>query len=138
MWAMIYSAGNFIEATAETPFLQIGETKYGKPILDRGCSFENTTLEAAAKYALLSLDSTMKSNVTVGPPIDLLVYGADELRLRRYRRFTAKDLDLREIHVQWEHALQKAVRELPEIQLGELEREVRPARERRAVLVHSP
>ena len=69
---MIYPQGNPLQATEESPYLQIGETKYGRPILDRGIRFEKTTLEEAAKYALLSMDSTMKSNVTVGPPIDLM------------------------------------------------------------------
>src|SRR5436305_6656858 len=104
---LIYPQGNPLAATEDSPYLQIGECKYGRPILDRGIRFHRTTLEEAAKYALISLDSTMRSNVTVGPPIDLAVYAADELQLRRYRRFLAKDADLREIHVQWEHALQK-------------------------------
>jgi putative proteasome-type protease len=76
---LIYPAGNFIEATAETPFLQIGETKYGKPILDRVITPETSLLEAA-KCALLSFDSTMRSNLSVGPPIDLLLYRAASLR----------------------------------------------------------
>ncbi len=74
----IYEAGNFIEATPETPFLQIGETKYGKPILDRVVRHEMPLAEAA-KAALISLDSTMRSNISVGPPIDLLVYRRDAL-----------------------------------------------------------
>ena len=61
------------------------------------------------------MDSTMRSNVTVGPPIDLVVYRADDLRITRYRRFTAKDPDLQRIHMQWEHALRKAVLELPDV-----------------------
>ena len=84
---MIYPQGNPLAATEESPFLQIGETKYGRPILDRGIRFDRTTLEEAAKYALLSMDSTMKSNVTVGPPIDLLAYSTDELNVTRQRRF---------------------------------------------------
>src|SRR5439155_8010565 len=80
---MIYPQGNPLQASEETPYLQIGETKYGRPILDRGIRFDRTTLEEAAKYALLSLDSTMKSNVTVGPPIDLLAYSKDELNITR-------------------------------------------------------
>lgn len=116
---LIYPQGNPLAATDESPYLQIGECKYGRPILDRGVSFEHTSLEEAAKYALISLDSTMRSNVTVGPPIDLVVYAADELTLSRQRHFSAKDHDLREIHSQWEHALRKAVRELPEIHFGE-------------------
>lgn len=69
----VYEAGNFIEAQARSPFLQIGETKYGKPILDRALS-PHTTLDDAAKLALLSFDATMRSNLSVGPPIDMLRY----------------------------------------------------------------
>jgi putative proteasome-type protease len=75
---LIYPAGNFIEATPETPFLQIGETKYGKPILDRVITHE-ASLAAAAKCALLSFDATMRSNLSVAPPIDLLCYRAGSL-----------------------------------------------------------
>ena len=74
----IYEAGNFIEATPETPFLQIGETKYGKPILDRVVRHD-MTLADAAKAALISFDSTMRSNISVGPPIDLMIYRRDAL-----------------------------------------------------------
>ncbi|MDB5743833.1 MAG: proteasome-type protease [Polaromonas sp.] len=72
----IYSAGNFIEATEATPYFQIGESKYGKPVLDRVITPE-TPLAEAAKCALVSMDSTMKSNLSVGPPLDLVVYEAD-------------------------------------------------------------
>ncbi len=72
----IYEAGNFIEAQPRSPFLQIGETKYGKPILDRALS-PHTTLDDAAKLALLSFDATMRSNLSCGPPIDMLRYAAD-------------------------------------------------------------
>ena len=112
---LIYPQGNPLAATEESPYLQIGECKYGRPILDRGVRYEHTGLEEAAKYALISLDSTMRSNVTVGPPIDLLVYRADELRVTRQRRFAANDPELLAIHVQWERALRQAVRELPAI-----------------------
>jgi putative proteasome-type protease len=118
---LIYPQGNPLSATEDSPYLQIGECKYGRPILDRGVRYELTALEEAAKYALISFDSTMRSNVTVGPPIDLVVYAADELRISRYRRFSAKDPDLREIHMQWEHALRKAVLELPEIHFDPLD-----------------
>lgn len=74
----IYEAGNFIEATPETPFLQIGETKYGKPILDRVVRYD-MPLGDAAKAALISFDSTMRSNISVGPPIDLMIYRRDAL-----------------------------------------------------------
>jgi putative proteasome-type protease len=112
---LVYPQGNPLAATEDSPYLQIGECKYGRPILDRGIRFDRTSLEEAAKYALISLDSTMRSNVTVGPPIDLLVYPADELRGGQRRRFTDKDPFLREIHAQWERALRQAVRELPAV-----------------------
>src|SRR5688500_12147218 len=115
---LIYPQGNPLAATEESPFLQIGETKYGRPILDRGIRFDRTTLEEAAKYALLSLDSTMKSNVTVGPPIDLLAYSIDELNVTRQRRFMADDPDLAKIRTRWEQALRQAVQKLPELRFG--------------------
>ncbi len=112
---LIYPQGNPLSASEDSPYLQIGESKYGRPILDRGIRHDRTTLEEAAKYALISLDSTMRSNVTVGPPIDLLIYRRDELRVTRYRRLEAGDPDLKGIREQWEQALRKAVHELPEI-----------------------
>src|SRR6267154_5273421 len=77
---LIYPQGNPLSATEDSPYLQIGEVKYGRPILDRGVRYDRTTLEQGSKFALISIDSTMRSNVTVGPPIDLALYGADELR----------------------------------------------------------
>lgn len=74
----VYSAGNFIEATAETPFFQIGESKYGKPVLDRVIN-PDTGLDEAAKCALVSMDSTLKSNLSVGLPLDMVVYEVDKL-----------------------------------------------------------
>jgi putative proteasome-type protease len=112
---IIYPQGNPLQASEDSPYLQIGETKYGRPILDRGIRFDKTTLEEAAKYALLSLDSTMRSNVTVGPPIDLLAYGVDELEITRLRRFPASDPDLIKIGTRWEQALRQAVGRLPQI-----------------------
>ncbi len=112
---MIYPQGNPLQATEDSPYLQIGECKYGRPILDRGIRFDRTTLEDAARYAMISLDSTIRSNVTVGPPIDLLVYAKDELKVTRYRRFAAKDPDLLAVHAQWEQALRRAVQELPPV-----------------------
>ena len=102
---MIYPQGNPLQASNESPYLQIGETKYGRPILDRGIRFDKTTLEEAAKYALLSMDSTMKSNVTVGPPVDLLAYSVDELDITRHRRFPDDDPDLIKIRTRWETSL---------------------------------
>ncbi len=112
---MIYPQGNPLQASEESPFLQIGETKYGRPILDRGIRFDKTTLEEATKYAILSLDSTMKSNVTVGPPIDLLAYSTDELEVRRHRRFTADDAALVKMRSRWDQALRQAISRLPDI-----------------------
>ncbi len=110
---MIYAQGNPIRATQASPFLQIGETKYGRPILDRGVRYGATTLDQAVKYALISLDSTMRSNVAVGPPIDLLVYGTDEFAVRRYRRLNADDPDLVDIRGSWERELRRAIGQLP-------------------------
>ena len=116
---LIYPQGNPLSATEDSPYLQIGECKYGRPILDRGIRYDRTSLEEGAKYALISLDSTMRSNVTVGPPIDLLVYAADEFTIARYRRFEAQDPDLRDIRSQWEQALRKGILELPEIHFAD-------------------
>lgn len=76
---LVYSAGNFIEATRETCYFQIGESKYGKPVLDRMIT-PTTPLDEAAKCALVSMDSTLKSNLSVGLPLDLLVYEADSFQ----------------------------------------------------------
>jgi putative proteasome-type protease len=92
--------------------------KYGRPILDRGIQ-SATSLEVAAKYALLSFDATMRSNVTVGPPIDLLLYKRDSFRVTRYRRLGASDPDLNLIHESWEKSLRRAVEQLPEIEFDE-------------------
>lgn len=115
---LVYPQGNPLTVTAETPFLQIGEYKYGRPIIERGVVHSSTTLEVAAKYALLSFDATMRSNVTVGPPIDMLVYRNNDLEFGRYRRFTADDEQLISIHRQWERSLRSAVEALPEIEFN--------------------
>jgi len=110
---MIYPQGNPLQATEESPFLQIGECKYGRPILDRAVRYGTTTLDEAARCAMISIDSTMRSNITVGPPIDLLAYETDSLEITRYRRFTHKDPDLLAIQNQWEESLRRAAQELP-------------------------
>ena len=112
---LVYPQGNPLRASEDCPYLQIGECKYGRPILDRGVRHDRTSLDDAARYALISLDSTMRSNVTVGPPIDMLVYARDDLGISRYRRFTDKDPDLLAVHAQWEQALRRAVQELPAV-----------------------
>jgi putative proteasome-type protease len=86
----IYAAGNFVEATRETPYFQIGEVKYGKPMLDRVVTAE-TPLVKAAKCALISFASTLRSNVTVGMPIDLLIYRRDRLEVDFRRRYPPND-----------------------------------------------
>jgi putative proteasome-type protease len=111
---LVYSQGNCIHATKETPFLQIGETKYGKPILDRTLSFE-TPLEAAAKCALLSIDSTMKSNISVGPPINLAMYESDSFILRHQLKLRLGDPYLAQIRKLWEEHLKKAFEQMPNI-----------------------
>ena len=98
--------------------MQIGESKYGRPILDRGISHESTTIHQSAKYALLSLEATMRSNATVGPPVDLLLYHRDDLRVTHYRRLYSHDPDLIDIHSAWEKALRHAVHQLPDIRFG--------------------
>lgn len=112
---LVYPQGNPLRATRETPFLQLGEYKYGRPIIERGLVYASTTLETAAKYALLSFDATMRSNVTVGPPIEMLLYKRDSLTFDRYRRFAGDDPELLSIHRQWERSLRGAVETLPEI-----------------------
>lgn len=113
---MVYPQGNPLRATEECPFLQIGEVKYGRPILDRGVRWARTSLADASKYALISIDSTMKSNLTVGPPIDLVLYRQDELTVSHRRIFAEGDNELQAIRQEWERHLRQAVQELPEIQ----------------------
>ncbi len=112
---LIYPQGNSLSANEDSPFLQLGEYKYGRPILDRGIVYNSTSLKSAAKYALLSFDATMRSNVTVGPPIELLMYRKDSFHLEFYRRFPASDPELETIHALWERALRHAVEDLPDI-----------------------
>jgi putative proteasome-type protease len=112
---LIYPQGNPLQATEDSPYLQLGEVKYGRPILDRGIQ-STTSLEVAAKYALLSFDATIRSNVTVGPPIDLLLYRKDSFTIDRHRRLGSSDRDLMLIHASWELSLRRAVEQLPEIE----------------------
>jgi putative proteasome-type protease len=108
----IYSAGNFIEATPDTPFLQLGEHKYGKPILDRAAQYD-TALYDGVKLALVSMDSTLRSNLTVGLPVDLLVYRRDALRVELRRHITEDDEYFRMIRDRWSKALRDAYRAIP-------------------------
>ena len=109
----IYSAGNFIEATPETPFFQIGESKYGKPILDRVVG-GHLSLDETAKCALISMDSTIKSNLSVGLPLDLMCYETDSLRVTKHKLIDGKDPYFASIREKWAEQLKKVFNELPE------------------------
>ena len=111
---LVYPQGNFITTSEQTPYLQIGETKYGKPILDRIIKAE-TTLEQAGRCALVSIDSTMRSNATVGPPIELLAYQTDSLVLDRYRVLPEDDPFLLEIRRAWNARITSAFEGLPRV-----------------------
>jgi putative proteasome-type protease len=114
---LIYPQGNSIHATRDCPFLQIGETKYGKPILDRGFSF-TTDLTDALKIGLISIDATMKSNVSVGPPIDIFCYEAESLRVNLRTRLDEDDPYLQEISDKWQDGLVKLVNEMPSLKFA--------------------
>lgn len=109
---LIYPQGNSIHATRDSPFLQIGEAKYGKPILDRGVNYLSS-LSDAVKFGIISIDATMKSNVAVGPPIDVLCYKTDSLRVRMRTRLDEDDPYLQEIGHKWQEGIVKLVNEMP-------------------------
>ena len=96
----VYSAGNFIEATPETPYFQVGESKYGKPVLDRVIT-PDTPLDEAAKCALVSMDSTLKSNLSVGLPLDLVVYETDQFHTDRIVCIDEKNPYFKMLHDSW-------------------------------------
>ncbi len=107
----IYSAGNFIEATADTPFFQIGEHKYGKPILDRVAQ-PSMGLGQGAKMVLVSFDSTLRSNLSVGLPIDMLAYEKNSLKLDHVRRIGEDDPYFHKVSAQWSQALRAAFKDI--------------------------
>ena len=111
----IYAEGNFIEASAETPFLQTGEAKYGKPILDRVIT-PPTSLSDASKCVLVSFDSTMRSNLSVGMPIDLVCYERDILAVRKRRRFDQGDPYFSSLSKQWSEGVRTVFKQLPELE----------------------
>lgn len=111
----IYSEGNFIEAGIDTPFFQTGETKYGKPIIDRVVT-RSTPLADAAKCVLVSFDSTMRSNLSVGMPIDLICYERDSLEVQMRRRFDDGDAYFTALSDQWSEGTRQVFRRLPELQ----------------------
>jgi putative proteasome-type protease len=108
----IYPQGNFIESSTDTPYFQIGEAKYGKPILDRVVTHQ-TPLDEAATCALISFDSTMKSNLSVGLPIDLLRYSRDAFDAGMQKRITEHDRYFQALHQGWGRALREAFADLP-------------------------
>jgi putative proteasome-type protease len=114
---LVYAAGNFIEATTETPYFQVGESKYGKPVLDRVLTPE-TPLDEAAKCALVSMDSTMKSNLSVGLPLDLFFYEKDSLKPGLKKRIGQDDPYYRTISDGWSNALKNAFKSLPDFSEG--------------------
>jgi putative proteasome-type protease len=109
---MIYSAGNAIECTSDTPYFQIGEHKYGKPILDRAISFD-TEIYDALKIGMISMDSTMRSNLSVGLPLDMTLLRRDALALELSRRIDATDPYFRDLREQWSKALKDAHMAIP-------------------------
>jgi len=111
---MVYSAGNFIEATPDTPFLQAGERKYGKPILDRLMTIQSP-LNHALKAAFVSMNSTLRSNLSVGMPLDLVVIPAASLRISVNRRVHDGDADWQAISDAWAKELQEGFYALPEV-----------------------
>lgn len=110
----IYAQGNFIEASLDTPYLQTGETKYGKPIIDRVIT-RSTSLTDAAKCVLVSFDSTMRSNLSVGMPIDLLCYQKDSLRVNMRRRFDEGDHYFNTLGKQWTEGTRQVFSRLPNL-----------------------
>jgi putative proteasome-type protease len=109
----IYPQGNFIEASVDTPFFQIGESKYGKPILDRVITYD-TPLNEAAKCVLISFDSSIRSNVSVGPPIDLLCYHRDALRVEHRHRVLESDVYFQRIRREWSLGLRRIFQRIPD------------------------
>ena len=108
----IYSAGNFIESSIDTPYFQIGESKYGKPIIDRVIT-RSSSLAQAAKCALVSMDSTIRSNLSVGPPLDLAIIKRDEFKLATHISIDMDSEYFRMIRERWGFALQEVFSELP-------------------------
>jgi putative proteasome-type protease len=109
---LVYPQGNHITSSKDTPYLQIGESKYGKPILDRILTPE-LNLDTCALCAMVSMDSTMRSNLSVGPPIETLVYRTDTLSSVEPLRFNEDSEFLRELKRSWDQGLKDAFRQMP-------------------------
>ena len=126
----VYSAGNFIEATPETPYFQIGESKYGKPVLDRVIT-PTTPLDEAAKCALVSMDSTLKSNLSVGLPLDLVVYDAHQFKTDKVICIDENNPYFRMVHGSWGQKLREVFDSIEDPMWGDGQTEV-------PLMVHSP
>lgn len=109
---LVYPEGNYITATPETPFLQLGEFKYGKPVLSR-IAGAALSLEDAARLALVSLDATMKSNLSVGPPLELAIYRRDTFTLSQHLILDEESPLLRAVEKRWDDGMRQAFRRLP-------------------------
>jgi putative proteasome-type protease len=109
---LIYPEGNYISASDETPYVQIGETKYGKPILDRIVAMD-TSLNDAARCAMVSLDSTMRSNISVGPPIELALYHANSLQEPVHVAYKLASPIYKSMQKRWNEGLRRAFDRLP-------------------------
>ena len=117
---LVYPEGNYIETSSRTPFLQIGESKYGKPILDRVIMMD-TPLEEASLCALVSMESTIRSNLTVGPPVELQIYTAGSLEPGQYTSFSADSRYWRKLRKSWNAEVREAFRRLPPVDWTETE-----------------
>jgi putative proteasome-type protease len=116
---MVYPEGNSITSSANTPFLQIGESKYGKPILDRFLKL-NTPIDEAARCCLVSMDSTIRSNASVGSPVEMLVYRTDSFNLDEYYCFDDDDDYMLQLRRSWETKLRDAIATLPPFDKGSI------------------
>lgn len=110
---MVYPQGNFIESTTDTPFFQIGESKYGKPILDRVVQPE-ISMTQAIKCALVSFDSTIKSNLSVGLPIDIAMIKTNDLQVTKRHRIDSEDAYFRDLRSRWSQGLRQVFGQLPD------------------------
>jgi putative proteasome-type protease len=117
---LIYPEGNYITTSSHTPYLQIGEIKYGKPVLDRFLKID-TALHEAGRCCLISMDSTMRSNVSVGPPVDLLIYHKDSLQLDEYYCFQEDDEYLIRLRRLWHDKLKESFATLPPISCQDMQ-----------------
>ncbi|MEA3188453.1 MAG: putative proteasome-type protease [Chthoniobacter sp.] len=118
----VYPQGNAIHADTDSPFLQIGEFKYGKPILDRGFTYD-THLADAVKFGVLSLESTMKSNVSVGTPFDIFCYERDSFAVKYRLRLEDGDSYLSDVQKKWQNGIVELVAKIPRLQFPHVDRQ---------------